>query len=139
MGKKENKEKKPQACEAYIARIQSLEKDIEMYRKDGEKLGDEILSLRRSVSSYKSANTVLRRKVDELTKKAEHNRDVDVEGDHLYEEALAKIEDMKKTELGLSDQVAKLTTRLIEVDSEKESLKKELEEEKAKPWYKKIF
>ena len=146
MGKKEKKEKKPTACEAYIERIKVLEKDIEAYRKDGDELGDEILRLRRSVASYKSANTtfkntnaMLKKKVDELTKKASHNREVDVEGDHLYEDAIAEIEKMKKTEQGLRDQVAKLTERIRELDKQNESLNQELEKEKSTPWYKKIF
>ena len=83
MAKKESKEKAP-ACEAYIERIKVLEKDIEAYSKDGEKMCNEILELRRSVASYKSAKTVRQRRIEELERQVEHNRAVDVEGDHLY-------------------------------------------------------
>lgn len=138
MGKKVKQEKAP-TCEAYIERIKVLEKDIEAYRKDGEELGDEILALRRSVASYKSANTMCRKKIDALKKQVEHNRDVDVEGDHLYEEALATIESMKKTIQGLTDQVMKLSEENNEFKQEKERMELELMEERAKPWWKKIF
>ncbi len=138
MGKKVKQEKAP-TCEAYIERIKVLEKYVEAYRKDGEELGDEILALRRSVASYKSANTMCRRKIDELKKQVEHNRDVDVEGDHLYEEALATIESMKKTIQGLTDQVLKLSEENNEFKQEKERMELELMEERAKPWWKKIF
>lgn len=138
MGKKVKQEKAP-TCEAYIERIKVLEKDIEAYRKDGEELGEEILALRRSVASYKSANTMCRRKIDALKKQVEHNRDVDVEGDHLYEEALATIESMKKTEQGLNDQVLKMTEELGNLKKERNTLTTELLEERAKPWWKKIF
>ena len=138
MGKKVKQDKAP-TCEAYIERIKVLEKDIEAYRKDGEELGEEILALRRSVASYKSANTMCRRKIDALKKQVEHNRDVDVEGDHLYEEALATIESMKKTIQGLTDQVLKLSEENNEFKQEKERMELELMEERAKPWWKKIF
>lgn len=138
MGKKVKQEKAP-TCEAYIERIKVLEKDIEAYRKDGEELGEEILALRRSVASYKSANTMCRRKIDALKKQVEHNRDVDVEGDHLYEEALATIESMKKTEQGLNEQVLKMTEELGNLKKERNTLTTELLEERAKPWWKKIF
>lgn len=138
MGKKVKQDKAP-TCEAYIERIKVLEKEVESYRNDGDKLGEEILALRRSVASYKSANTMCRRKIDALKKQVEHNRDVDVEGDHLYEEALAKIESMKKTEQGLNDQVLKMTEELGNLRKERNTLTKELLEERAKPWWKKIF
>lgn len=138
MGKKVKQDKAP-TCEAYIERIKVLEKEVESYRNDGDKLGEEILALRRSVASYKSANTMCRRKIDELKKQVEHNRDVDVEGDHLYEEALATIESMKKTIQGLTDQVLKLSEENNEFKQEKERMELELMEERAKPWWKKIF
>lgn len=138
MAKKESKEKAP-ACEAYIERIKVLEKDIEAYRKDGEKMCNEILELRRSVASYKSAKTVRKRRIEELERQVEHNRAVDVEGDHLYEEALETIESMKKVEQGLNDQVMKLTEELEQVKRERNTLLVELYNERDKPWWKKIF
>ena len=138
MAKKESKEKAP-ACEAYIERIKVLEKDIEAYRKDGEKMCNEILELRRSVASYKSAKTVRQRRIEELERQVEHNRAVDVEGDHLYEEALETIESMKKVEQGLNDQVMKLTEELAQARRERDTLLVELNDERDKPWWKKIF
>ena len=138
MAKKESKEKAP-ACEAYIERIKVLEKDIEAYRKDGEKMCNEILELRRSVASYKSAKTVRQRRIEELERQVEHNRAVDIEGDHLYEEALKTIESMKKVEQGLNDQVMKLTEELAQVRRERNTLLVELNDERDKPWWKKIF
>lgn len=145
MGTKEKKPKKKETqrkapvCEAYIERIKVLEKEIEAYRKDGEKLGEEILALRRSVASYKSARTVRERRIKELEKQVEHNRAVDVEGDHLYEEALSSVESMKKTIQGLTDQVLKLSEENNEFKQENERMELELMEEKSKPWWKKIF
>ena len=142
MGKKVKQEKAP-ACEAYIERIKVLEKEVEAYRNDGDKLGEQILELRRSVASYKSANTMCRRRIENLKEQmkqqVEHYKGLDIEGDHLYEEALAKIDSMKKTEQGLNDQVLKLTEELTKVRRERSTLEAELFNEKSKPWWKKIF
>ena len=97
MGKKNNEVQSK--SNAYFERIEALEKEIESYRADGEKLGNEILSLRRSVTSYKGANTKLKYENEQLSKEIERLRVLGREGDELCEQyagekdALSKIID----------------------------------------------
>ena len=150
MGKKNNEVQSKN--NAYFERIEALEKEIESYRADGEKLGGEILSLRRSVSSYKGANTKLKYENEQLSKEIERLRVLGREGDELCEQyagekdALSKIIDEKEKVIsGLNSQVSELRDKISEQAKEieglcveKEDLSKALDYEQ-KPWWKKIF
>ena len=150
MGKKNNEVQSKN--NAYFERIETLEKEIESYRADGEKLGNEILSLRRSVTSYKGANTKLKYENEQLSKEIERLRVLGHEGDELCEQyagekdALSKIIDEKEKVIrGLNSQVSELRDKISEQAKEieglcveKEDLSKALDYEQ-KPWWKKIF
>ncbi len=112
----------------------------------------EIVALKRSVTSYKSSNSKLKKEV-------ERYKNLDLEGDHLYENRIAEVENLK-TELaskeklvkekenvidGLNSQVGSLSQQIMTL---KESIVKKnaeikdyeamLEYERL-PWWKKMF
>ena len=67
-----------------------------------DELTKEVSHLRSQLGGYKKSNDLYRKKIaklEKLAKLADHNRAVDIEGDHLYEEKLAELEKTKK-ELG---------------------------------------
>lgn len=64
-----------------------------------DELTKEVSHLRSQLGGYKKSNDLYRKKIAKLEKLATHNRAVDIEGDHLYEEKLAELEKTKK-ELG---------------------------------------
>lgn len=150
MGKKKNEVQSEN--NAYFERIKVLEKEIESYRADGEKLGNEILALRRSVTSYKGSNTKLRYDNEQLRKEIERLRKLGHDGDELCEQyagekaALCKMVDEKEKVIsGLNSQVSELRDRISEQEKEisdlrveKEDLSKALDYEQ-KPWWKKVF
>lgn len=116
-------------------------------------------TLKRSVASYKSANTMLKRKVDELTKDVERYKALDAEGDKLNEKRLSENESMKialdakdkvikekegvirglNEQVGsLSKQVMSLNDTLVKKSTEIQDLNALLEYERL-PWWKKIL
>ena len=64
-----------------------------------DELTKEVSHLRSQLGGYKKSNDLYRKKIAKLEKLINHNRAVDIEGDHLYEEKLAELEKTKK-ELG---------------------------------------
>lgn len=164
MGKKEMKEMKEATVSA--AKYKELERDYEEMKKKcealvrgGAEMGEEILSLKRSVASYKSANTVLKRKVDGLEKDVERYKRLDSEGDSLNEKKAAEIESLKialsskgktledKEQVisGLNTQVSELSQQVVKLkdvvtkkNADIQDLETSLEYEKL-PWWKKIL
>lgn len=60
-------------------------------------LKKEVSRLKSTIGGYKKANENYRKQISDLKKLANHNRAIDVEGDHLYEEKLAELERANET------------------------------------------
>lgn len=119
--------------------------EVENLTQKLEKLKEENAALRRSVASYKSANTVLKKKV-------RHNREVDVEGDQMYEEKIKelananqKIEDQNTEIKRLCDLVDTEREKFASVESERNEFKRKFKEAEElvkihneQPWYKRF-
>lgn len=81
----------------------------------------------------------------QLAERVEHYKNLDLEGDILYEKALADIDAKNKVIEGLHSQVKELSNKVNELNDEKVKLKAEnidldiaLKYEQL-PWWKKIF
>ena len=81
----------------------------------------------------------------QLAERVEHYKNLDLEGDMLYEKALADIDAKNKVIDGLHSQVKELSNKVNELNDEKVKLKAEnidldiaLKYEQL-PWWKKIF
>ena len=81
----------------------------------------------------------------QLAERVEHYKNLDLEGDMLYEKALADIDAKNKVIEGLHSQVKELSNKVNELNDEKVKLKAEnidldiaLKYEQL-PWWKKIF
>lgn len=131
-----------------------------------DELTKEVSRLKSQIGGFRKANDMYRKKIEKLEKLVKHNREVDVEGDHMYEEKLAELEKTKK-ELGdvslkIADYKSSIETKdgVIESLQQKcsslvvtnkelgnhvtalEELIEEAEEtiaELRKPWWKKLF
>lgn len=62
-----------------------------------DELTKEVSRLKSTIGGYKKANENYRKQISDLKKLANHNRAIDVEGDHLYEEKLAELERANET------------------------------------------
>lgn len=94
-----------------LEELTKLKKDIETYKQVGEQMGEEILSLKRQNAGLKGQNKKLQERV-------KHYKQLDLEGDELNEEKIAKIEMLEK---------------------ENAALRATIESYKKAPWYKKVF
>lgn len=124
-----------------------------------DELTKEVSHLRSQIGGFRKANDMYRKKIKELEKLAKHNRAVDIEGDHLYEENLAELEQTKK-ELGkcilkvedkesVIEALQKKCSELLKTNKDLESRVAAFEElideaeetiaELRKPWWKRLF
>lgn len=124
-----------------------------------DELTKEVSHLRSQIGGLRKANDMYRKKIKELEKLAKHNRAVDIEGDHLYEEKLAELEKTKK-ELGKCilkvedkesdiEALQKKCSELLKTNKDLESRVAAFEEltdeaektiaELRKPWWKRLF
>ena len=62
-----------------------------------DELKKKLSRLKSTIGGYKKANENYRKQISDLKKLANHNRAVDVEGDHLYEKKLAELERANET------------------------------------------
>ena len=143
-----------------VARVKELEvklcqavDDKQALEKDKETLLETNLSLKNSVSSYKGANSKLRKEIERL------NRLVN-EGDEMYEKKLSeaeslriaicgkdkKIADQSKTIDGLYSQISSLKDTIASHAAEIKDLKGDAKATEANiewfnslPWWKKMF
>lgn len=117
-----------------------------------DELKKKVSRLKSTIGGYKKANENYRKQIADLKKLANHNRAVDVEGDHLYEKKLAELErasETIKTKQAIIDSFEKKCEGLVaenkalvdkvaalnEVLAESEKTIFELR----KPWWKKLF
>lgn len=117
-----------------------------------DELKKEVSRLQSTIGGYKKSNETYRKQISDLKKLANHNRAVDVEGDHLYEKKLAELERANETiqtkssiieafekkcngliieNKALADKVAALNDILAEAEKTIFELRK--------PWWKKLF
>lgn len=89
-----------------------------------DELTKEVSHLRSQIGGFRKANDMYRKKIKKLEKLAKHNRAVDIEGDHLYEEKLAELEQTKKELCDVSLKVAEYKSSIETKDGVIESLKK---------------
>lgn len=136
-----------------LEELTRLKKDIETYKQVGEQMGVEILSLKRQNAGLKGLNK-------QLQKRVEHYKKLDLEGDELNEEKIAKIETLtneleevnkklQKSErdysevsakaIGRRDVIQKLNLKISDLEKENTALRATIESYKTMPWYKKIF
>ena len=140
-----------------LEELTRLKKDIETYKQVGEQMGVEILSLKRQNAGLKGLNK-------QLQKRVEHYKKLDLEGDELNEEKIAKIETLKNELNAVNEQRRKAEDAYTKVTSEamttvkrknkeieelKEKLVESLEENaklrsiikkyEEMPWYKRVF
>ena len=124
-----------------------------------DELTKEVSRLKSQIGGFKKANDMYRKKIKKLEKLVNHNREVDIEGDHMYEEKLAELEKTKK-ELGkyilnLEDKESEIEALQMkyfellktnkDLESHAEALKEALDEaertvaELREPWWKRLF
>lgn len=140
-----------------LEELKQLKQDLEAYKQNGEKMGKEILSLKRQNAGLKGQNKQLQERV-------EHYKKLDLEGDELNEEKIAKIETLKNELNAVNEQRRKAEDAYTKVTSEamttvkrknkeieelKEKLVESLEENaklrsiikkyEEMPWYKRVF
>lgn len=136
-----------------LEELTRLKKDIETYKQVGEQMGVEILSLKRQNAGLKGLNK-------QLQKRVEHYRKLDLEGDELNEEKIAKIETLtnelkaKNKELeqlkldysnvsaqaiGRRETIDKLNKKICGLEKEILELRSTIDSYNAMPWYKRIY
>lgn len=93
-----------------------------------DELTKEVSHLRSQIGGLRKANDMYRKKIKELEKLAKHNRAVDIEGDHLYEEKLAELEQTKKELEKTKKELGKCILKVEDKESDIEALQKKCSE-----------
>lgn len=133
-----NKEECGRTLGEYQKRIKDLEERIAMMDATDSALVVDLEHWKRVAAGYKGNNRF-------LSKRIEHYKKLESEGNELYEKALEKIEEKNKIIIGLQSQVSMLTRVNKELNNwldEKQDLIYELDktiEELRTPWWRKIF
>lgn len=140
-----------------LEELKQLKQDLAAYKKAGSELGDEIISLKRQNAGLKGLNK-------QLQKRVEHYKMLDLEGDELNEEKIAKIEtlnvelkeihkQLEKAENAYAkvkceamttvkrknDEIEKLKEKLVDSLDENAKLRSIIKTYEEKPWYKRMF
>ncbi len=127
-------------------KIKDLEQRIAMMDADNSALCADLEHWKKVAAGLKGHNR-------QLAKRVEHYKQLDLEGDELYEKRLAEIERLKSsikekdaTIAGLESQISKMSETMREQSNRIESLKGDvgvaeanLEYYKSLPWWKKLF
>lgn len=79
-----------------MSEISDMEKTIQTIKGDNEKLIKENISLKRHLGGYKTSNDNYKKQVAELKERIEHYKALDLEGDYLYEDKIAELDNAKK-------------------------------------------
>ena len=119
-------------------KIKDLEQRIALMDADNSALLVDLEHWKKVAAGTKGRNK-------QLAERVEHYKNLDLEGDILYEKALADIDAKNKIIDGLHSQVKELSNKVNELNDEKVKLKAEnidldiaLKYEQL-PWWKKIF
>jgi predicted RNase H-like nuclease (RuvC/YqgF family) len=127
-------------------KIKDLEKMVEAMQADGFELCAELAHWKKVAAGLKGHNR-------QLANRVEHFRQLDLEGDELYEKSIAEIDRLKSiieekdtTIAGLESQINEMLKTMREQSKRIECLKSDvgvaeanLEYYKSLPWWKKIF
>ena len=131
---------------------EKIEKTITILKADNVALMEENTSLKRQLGGLKTSNANYRRQVERLKQQLSHYKDVDVEGDELYEKKSAECDDLRKrlntaeiTIVELREQISSYNTQVVDYQKEIAGLQGEIENlheiiryEKT-PWWKKLL
>lgn len=138
----------------------SNKKEISDYKKGGEEMGMEIISLKRQNAGLKGQNTLLRNQIKELQKRVEHYKALDLEGDELNEKRIAENESLmneirevnkqlkaaedqcaiaKTSAMRKQEEVEKWKDKLSDQLNENSKLRSIIREYEEMPWYKRLF
>ena len=138
----------------------SNKKEISDYKKGGEEMGMEIISLKRQNAGLKGQNTLLRNQIKELQKRVEHYKALDLEGDELNEKRIAENESLmneirevnkqlknaedqcaiaKTSAFRKQEEVEKWKDKLSDQLNENSKLRSIIREYEEMPWYKRLF
>lgn len=123
-----------------------LEQDLGEYKDDNEIMVNTILELKKSIKSYKSANTILRKKNKELDAYGK-------EADELNEKRISYIDELKAALCNKDNEINILESRVRVLNEIINELHGEIDKLKDKifvaeaneeyfiklPWYKKLF
>ena len=119
-------------------KIKDLEQRLALMDADNSALAADLEHWKKVAAGTKGRNK-------QLAERVEHYKNLDLEGDMLYEKALADIDAKNKVIDGLHSQVKELSNKVNELNDEKVKLKAEnidldiaLKYEQL-PWWKKIF
>jgi len=119
-------------------KIKDLEQRLALMDADNSALAVELAHFKKVAAGAKGRNK-------QLAERVEHYKNLDTEGDLLYEKALAEIDAKNKIIDGLHSQVKELSNKVNELNDQKVKLKDKntdleiaLKYEQL-PWWKKIF
>jgi regulator of replication initiation timing len=119
-------------------KIKDLEQRLALMDADNSALAVDLEHWKKVAAGTKGRNK-------QLAERVEHYKNLDLEGDVLYEKALADIDAKNKVIEGLHSQVTELSNKVNKLNDEKVKLKAEntdldiaLKYEQL-PWWKKIF
>ena len=119
-------------------KIKDLEQRLALMDADNSALAADLAHFKKVAAGAKGRNK-------QLVERVEHYKNLDLEGDLLYEKALADIDAKNKIIDGLHSQVTELSNKVNELNDQKVKLKAEnidleiaLKYEQL-PWWKKIF
>lgn len=130
MEKKERKQLKEQVCAdlTLLEENKKLKSDVEALRQRGEEMGKEIVSLRASIVSYKSANTrlkantdksirELRQVINELNEEKKELESANAEKDAMYKQSINSVSSLKA-------QIKELTKKKEQLVEENEYIRR---------------
>lgn len=157
MGNKKEIKQQVRSDVTMLEELKQLKQDLVAYKQNGEKMGKEILSLKRQNAGLKGQNKQLQERV-------EHYKMLDLEGDELNEEKIAKIEtlnvelkeihkQLEKAENAYAnvkseamttvkrknEEIAELKEKLVESMDENAKLRSIIKKYEEMPWYKRVF
>ena len=116
-------------------KIKDFEERIAMMDADNSALCADLAHWKNVANGLKGRNK-------QLSERLQHYKELDLEGDGLYEKKIAECEEKDKVISGLNSQVSKLDRCIVSKEHEIKALKEELEtlqKYKSQPWWKKIF
>ena len=119
-------------------KIKDLEQRLAFMDADNSALAVDLAHFKKVAAGAKGRNK-------QLAERVEHYKNIDLEGDMLYEKALAEIDVKNKVIKGLQSQVTELNIKLEKTKRERNELKitnTDLElalKYEQMPWWKKLF
>ena len=116
-------------------KIKDLEKRMSLMEADNTALFTELAHWKNVANGLKGRNK-------QLSERLQHYKELDLEGDGLYEEKIAECEEKDKVISGLNSQVSKLNRCIESKNNEIKALSEKLEtlqKQVSTPWWKKIF